>query len=215
MATDITSAPPADAPAKPVDAPAPAKPPARKVRSGPDRRSFLRGGFLGAMGIALGGFAASSIAFLWPNLSGGFGGLVEVGTEADVREQIATGGGHYPYPAGRMYLVGYDSAQDPDGAYAEATNGAPFMAIYQKCVHLGCRVPWCASSSWFECPCHGSRYNRWGEYQFGPAPRGLDRFPLEIANGIVTVNTSPASLITGPSRSASFLDQPPAGPHCN
>ena len=51
-----------------------------------------------------------------------------------------------------------------------------FVALYQKCPHLGCRVPWCQTSQWFECPCHGSKYNRVGEKKGGPAPRGMDRF---------------------------------------
>ena len=55
------------------------------------------------------------------------------------------------------------------------------MALWQRCVHLGCRVPECASSQGFECPCHGSKYNYHGEYEDGPAPRNLDRF-------VVTVN---------------------------
>ena len=33
----------------------------------------------------------------------------------------------------------------------------------EKCTHLGCRVPFCESSSQFECPCHGSVFNRAGE----------------------------------------------------
>ncbi len=52
------------------------------------------------------------------------------------------------------------------------------MTLYQKCVHLGCRVPFCQSSQWFECPCHGSKYNKAGEYRFGPAPTGLNRFKI-------------------------------------
>ena len=52
------------------------------------------------------------------------------------------------------------------------------MPLYQRCVHLGCRVPFCESSKWFECPCHGSKYNGVGEYQLGPAPRGMDRFQV-------------------------------------
>ncbi len=64
-----------------------------------------------------------------------------------------------------------------------------FIAHYQKCVHLGCRVPWCASSQWFECPCHGSKYDRVGEKQGGPAPRGLDHFPLEVSGGNITLDT--------------------------
>ena len=29
---------------------------------------------------------------------------------------------------------------------------AGLVALYQKCPHLGCRVPNCATSQWFECP---------------------------------------------------------------
>ena len=46
--------------------------------------------------------------------------------------------------------------------------------------HLGCRVPECVTSQWFECPCHGSQYNRVGEKKGGPAPRGLDRFAMSV-----------------------------------
>ena len=58
------------------------------------------------------------------------------------------------------------------------------VALYQKCVHLGCRVPQCDTSQWFECPCHGSQYNQVGEKKGGPAPRGLDRFAIEVAGGV-------------------------------
>jgi cytochrome b6-f complex iron-sulfur subunit len=54
------------------------------------------------------------------------------------------------------------------------------MALWQRCVHLGCRVPQCQASQGFECPCHGSKYNYHGEYEDGPAPRNLDRFVVEI-----------------------------------
>ena len=53
--------------------------------------------------------------------------------------------------------------------------------LSQKCPHLGCRVPQCATSQWFECQCHGSQYNRVGEKKAGPAPRGMDRYPATIA----------------------------------
>jgi cytochrome b6-f complex iron-sulfur subunit len=74
-------------------------------------------------------------------------------------------------------------------------------------------VPWCDTSKWFECPCHGSRYNRWGEYEFGPAPRGLDRFPVELRDGEVFVNT--ALIVTGPTRTGGVLGEPAAGSNCN
>ncbi len=59
------------------------------------------------------------------------------------------------------------------------------VALYQKCPHLGCRVPECPTSQWFECGCHGSQYNRVGEKKAGPAPRGLDRFAMSVTGGIV------------------------------
>ncbi len=191
---------------------APAKP-KRKKPTGPDRRAFLRNSWLLSMGGVLGAFGAASIGFLWPRLGGGFGAVIDLGSESDLLGEIEAGGGHFEVPAGKLYLVKYDAAKDSDGQYAEITGGAGVMAIYQKCVHLGCRVPWCASSKWFECPCHGSQYNRWGEYVFGPAPRGLDRFPIEVQDGNIVVNTG--QVITGPSRTAGVLGEPAAGPNCN
>lgn len=190
---------------------APAKP-KRKKPTGPDRRQFLRNSWLLSMGGVLGAFGAASIGFLWPRLGGGFGSVIELGAPDELKEEIAAGNGHFEFPAGKLYLVNYDPAKDPDGQYADITAGG-MMAIYQVCVHLGCRVPWCDSSRWFECPCHGSRYNRWGEYEFGPAPRGLDRFPLEERDGLIFVNT--AQVITGPTQTGGVLGEPAAGPNCN
>ncbi|HUG85166.1 MAG TPA: Rieske 2Fe-2S domain-containing protein [Euzebya sp.] len=186
--------------------------PKRKTAAGPDRRTFLRNAWLLGMGGALGSFGLASIGFLWPRLGGGFGAELQFGPVEDVLSEIDEGGGRFEYPAGRLYMVRYDQAKDPDGVYADLNGGAPVMALYQKCVHLGCRVPWCASSRWFECPCHGSRYNRWGEYQGGPAPRGLDRFPIDFREGNIHVNT--AQIVTGPSRTTDVLGEPPAGATC-
>ncbi|HVM19522.1 MAG TPA: Rieske 2Fe-2S domain-containing protein [Egibacteraceae bacterium] len=183
----------------------------KKKRSGPNRRDFLRYGLLASFGGVLAAFGGASLAFLWPTLRGGFGAVIDAGPEDEVRQAIADGGGRFEFPSGRAYIVAYDEATDQEQNYAEITDGG-FMALYQKCVHLGCRVPWCESSSWFECPCHGSRYNRWGEYEFGPAPRGLDRFAVRIEEGRVMVDTS--TVVTGPSRGTNQLRQPPEGPHC-
>ncbi|MCA1726851.1 MAG: Rieske 2Fe-2S domain-containing protein, partial [Actinobacteria bacterium] len=86
------------------------------------------------------------------------------------------------------------------------------MALYQRCVHLGCRVPFCEQSQWFECPCHGSKYNRAGEYRSGPAPRGLDRFPITVEGDQVIVNTG--DLKPGPARGVETMKQNPEGPFC-
>jgi cytochrome b6-f complex iron-sulfur subunit len=86
------------------------------------------------------------------------------------------------------------------------------MALYQRCVHLGCRVPWCPTAQWWECPCHGSKYNQAGEYKEGPAPRGLDRFAIAVSGGQIVVDTS--KIITGPPRGTNTTGQELQGPHC-
>ena len=217
LMASAASAPPASPPATTTSggggagASKPAKPKRRKP-SGPSRRAFLRNSMAIAWLGVLGGFGGATLAFLWPSLRGGFGAQLEAGSEEEILAYIRENREPYPFPAGRSYLVEYDPALDPDGAYADITNGARIMALYQVCVHLGCKVPWCQTSQWFECPCHGSRYNRWAEYRGGPAPRGLDRFSVAIENGNVIVDTS--AIIEGPSRQAAVLDQPPEGPSC-
>ncbi|MGA7269967.1 MAG: ubiquinol-cytochrome c reductase iron-sulfur subunit [Acidimicrobiia bacterium] len=91
-------------------------------------------------------------------------------------------------------------------------NGDEVVALSWKCPHLGCRVPWCDSSSEFECPCHGSVFNRVGEYREGPAPRGMDRYAVSVQDGVLVVDTS--SVITGPPHGPESIDEPPTGPRC-
>ncbi len=186
--------------------------PKRQVDGGPTRRDFLRYGWLTAFTVVLGGLGGGTIAMLWPDLAGGFGAELDVEDEATVLAEIESTRSPYIYRPGRFYLVAYDVALDPDGSYADVTNGASVMALYQKCPHLGCAVPWCLSAQWFQCPCHGSNYNRWGEYQLGPAPRGMDRFSLRVQDGRVLVDTS--TVVTGPSRDANVLVQAREGPSC-
>jgi cytochrome b6-f complex iron-sulfur subunit len=89
---------------------------------------------------------------------------------------------------------------------------AGYVALYQKCPHLGCRVPSCVTSQWFECPCHGSQYNQVGEKKGGPAPRGMDRFPMEAKNDTLTVDTG--TVIPGPPIGTNTTGQEVEGPHC-
>jgi cytochrome b6-f complex iron-sulfur subunit len=189
--------------------PAPQRP---KGRSAPTRRQFLRRAWWASWIAALSGFGGASLMFLWPNLRGGFGAELDVGSEDEIIAFIRQNRTPFEYPAGRTYLVEYDEALDPEGQYAEITAGSSLMALYWRCVHLGCKVPWCMTSQWFECPCHGSRYNRWGEWQGGPAPRGLDRFRLQIEEGRVLVNTG--LLVEGPPRQSPALQQSAEGPTC-
>ncbi|HEV7536625.1 MAG TPA: Rieske 2Fe-2S domain-containing protein, partial [Acidimicrobiia bacterium] len=87
------------------------------------------------------------------------------------------------------------------------------VALYQRCVHLGCRVPFCQTSQWFECPCHGSKYNRVGEKKAGPAPRGLDRFyATQSGDGSIVVDTG--NIFLGPPIGTNTTGQEAEGPNC-
>ena len=99
------------------------------------------------------------------------------------------------------------------GRLCVANTGTVIYALSQKCPHLGCRVPYCDSSGRFECPCHGSKYDIGGEWIEGPAPRGMDRYPLAVdkTSGNLVADTS--KTIDGPPRGTNrFLTPPRARP---
>lgn len=124
-----------------------------------------------------------------------FGGLIDVGPLDEYKRSVEQMGGFRYEPRARMWLVSYpvEFAQKAAGVYPEAMHeglAAGVLALYQKCPHLGCRVPQCSQSQQFECPCHGSTYSNAGEYLRGPAPRGMDLFATRIVDGQVIVDTS-------------------------
>ena len=176
------------------------------------RRDFFRGTLVGSLLVFGAEFGAGTLAFLWPNLRGGFGATIEAGSIEDLRAGIREEGNFY-VGTGRFYVVPYEGGAAGDIDYAATGLVAEgLMALYQKCVHLGCRVPFCDSSRWFECPCHGSKYNQAGEYQLGPAPRGMDRFKVSVTDGVLFVDTS--VVVLGPPRGTDTTNQPAQGPFC-
>lgn len=184
---------------------------------GVTRRQFFNRGIVAFFALGLAGFGTTVIAFLWPSLTGGFGSKIRAGSATDILSQIADSREPFYVPEGRFYVNPYPKGAVPEaqGAYSGGVlegMEAGFVALYQKCVHLGCRVPWCKTSQWFECPCHGSRYNRVGEKVGGPAPRGLDRFPVSIEGGAVMVDTG--QLSQGPPVGVNTTGQQAEGPHC-
>jgi cytochrome b6-f complex iron-sulfur subunit len=184
-----------------------------------ERRTFLRYSLIGTPAAGLGFFGLASLGFLWPRTGEGFGAELVVGNAQELLDEIRNEQAPVHFPQGRLYVVEWDpsvsGAQETYGADHEAVldDTTALMAVFQRCVHLGCTVPWCQSSQWFECPCHGSRYNRWGEYTDGPAPRGMDRFPSRIdEDGNLIADT--AVLLSGTSRTGNALQQSPEGPAC-
>jgi cytochrome b6-f complex iron-sulfur subunit len=189
--------------------PATPRPAAKKPQV--SRRSFLRTAWLAGLGASLAGFGAGTVYFLWPNLTEGFGTKIQAGEKAKIDGDIKAGDGQAYNPEGRFYLVPYQEEHDREGLYRGVAGGG-YLALYQRCPHLGCRVPWCATAQWWECPCHGSKYNQAGEWKEGPAPRGLDRFAIAVQGGQIVVDT--AKVITGPPRGTNTTGQEPQGPHC-
>jgi cytochrome b6-f complex iron-sulfur subunit len=193
---------------------APAAPKAKVVLS---RRDFFRGGLLTSFLVFVAQFGGASLAFLWPQLKGGFGSIITLTDTPDsIFGQITGGRQPFYFGAGRFYLIDYTGDGDAGGGPYEGLTadvpGGKLMALYQKCAHLGCRVPFCQSSQWFECPCHGSKYNYAGEYELGPAPNGLQRFPVMIDGGQVKIDTG--SPTQGPPRGTNTIHQAPEGPFC-
>jgi cytochrome b6-f complex iron-sulfur subunit len=62
-------------------------------------------------------------------------------------------------------------------------------ALSAVCTHLGCMLTKIPDG--FQCPCHGSCFNPAGKVKFGPAPRSLSWYGIEInPNGLLYVDIS-------------------------
>lgn len=136
-----------------------------------NRRGFL--GTVWAVSLLglVGQAGAALFQFLQPHVQpGGFGGKVIAGQPNEFRNNTVA-----YIQAGHFYLVRLG-----DGGY---------LALWQRCTHLGCTVPWRKDEKQFHCPCHSSLYNIKGEVTGGPAPRALDLFPIELVNGNLVVDT--------------------------
>jgi len=184
---------------------------------GVTRRQFFNRSIVVSFALGLSTFGAGMLAFLWPSGTGGFGSKITVGKLSDIFAAIDDGDGFAYYPEGRMWVTRYpeEALAKAEAVYTPselAGMEAGVVALYQKCPHLGCRVPQCLSSQWFECGCHGSQYNRAGEKKGGPAPRGMDRFAMTVDGDVLTVDTG--TVIDGPPIGTNTTGQEAEGPHC-
>lgn len=135
------------------------------------RRDFLNIAWGAAGALALVEAGGVALSFFSPRIvEGEFGGVIEAGTADSFPVGSVT-----PFTQGRFYLV-----RMQDGG---------FLALYRKCTHLGCAVPWNPAEGRFVCPCHASAFEMDGQVINTPAPRPLDRFAVTIVGGIVKVDT--------------------------
>lgn len=184
---------------------------------GVSRRQFLNRGIWSMAGLGALGFGAGLISFLWPRVSGGFGSSLNLGSIADLKSKIQAANGFYYVPEGKLYVVDFPVSALPKAQAVYQPSELAAMeqgvtVVYQKCPHLGCRVPPCLTSQFFECPCHGSQFNQAGEHRAGPAPRGMDHFATSVSGGSLTVDTG--MIIPGAPVGIDTTGQEPAGPHC-
>jgi cytochrome b6-f complex iron-sulfur subunit len=134
------------------------------------RRDFLRWTVAGVSTFFLAEASVGFVAFFWPQKIGAFGSEINVAA-ADIPK------------------VGEPPVVNREGKFWLINNDDGVLALYWKCVHLGCTVPWNENEKQFHCPCHGSLYNRQGVVTGGPAPRPLDIMTVKVDGGNVTVDT--------------------------
>jgi cytochrome b6-f complex iron-sulfur subunit len=173
--------------------------------AGLSRRTLLRRSIGAGITLWLTEILAGTIGFVWPNTSRGFGGEVVLGTLDEIEASPAVAGTSIRegapsyFQAARTYVQLLDPSRGFTPGESAKGDGATtnVRTLYQRCPHLGCKPNFCTKNYWFECPCHGSRYDRLGikVVGLGPAPRGLDRFSSVVSpEGVLTVNTSKINL---------------------
>ena len=205
---------PAEEP-EPIEDPLRTRPALSAEEYGDTRRGFFSRAIVTVFGVFLLQFALGGLAFFWPRLkAGAFGSVIEGGDLNEIRLQLVNPDGTVtPFfiPAAQAYIVPFQGELDAS-QFDESVVVDGVMALWQRCVHLGCRVPVCDSSQGFECPCHGSKYNFHGEYSAGPAPRNLDRFVVSKSDGDALLIDTGAVIQTA--RAQEKTAEYPQGPSC-
>jgi len=151
------------------------------------RRTLMRIGFWTGLGVTIVGGAGVGLDLIYPRRIVGFGSEVSPGNVSDFPPGSKT-----HFLEGRFWLV----------HLTEEQGGPGILALWQKCPHLGCTVPWLdnfvftdpragqTKQGWFRCPCHGSTYTDAGVRVYGPAPRSMDTMKVDIGDdGRIIVNT--------------------------
>jgi cytochrome b6-f complex iron-sulfur subunit len=173
--------------------------------AGMSRRQLLRRAVGAGVGLWLVEMTAGTLGFLW-SAAARATPRVRIGTYRELllaNGSLPVAAGFPAYvPAARSFIVVVDPARQGWIAGRDETGDGSVLnvrAMSQRCPHLGCRPNPCIEDFWFRCPCHQSRYDRLGIKAagevFGPAPRGLDRYAIEVDDsGVLFVDTSRITL---------------------
>lgn len=149
---------------------------------GVTRRQFLSRVWWAAAGLLAVETAGGLVVSLWPRLpAGGFGTKINLMGLEEARAMPIGTVAYFSEP--RFYLSRVETG---------------LLALYRKCTHVGCVVPWLpddpseddlVTKGRFNCPCHGGIFDRYGVVHAGPPPRPLDVFPITIEKGELVVDT--------------------------
>jgi cytochrome b6-f complex iron-sulfur subunit len=196
-------------------------------RQGLSRRQVLRRAVGLTLGVTSGVAVFDALTMLYPNLAGQFGSAITLKTKSDYpaaaqQDVLQDQRGIFYEPKAKSYIMHLAPGVNflMSGAKLQAfldtenwvkdSDGSYWLALYQVCVHLGCKVPYRDDCDSFKCPCHGSHYNVDGEYLDGPAPRSLDRFAMKFNGDSVIVDTGTLNQhINRPDTSTRMLPVPP------
>jgi cytochrome b6-f complex iron-sulfur subunit len=140
-------------------------------RKGITRRAFLQWAWAASLVGLFGQAGGALLNFLQPRIEPGAFGAKIIAGQVDEFEP----GTVSHIQKGRFFISRLE-----DGG---------FLALWHRCTHLGCTIPWREEQGRFNCPCHSSIFDETGEVISGPAPRPMDIFPIEINQGQVVVDT--------------------------
>lgn len=139
-----------------------------------NRQEFLNLAWLASLGFLTLSLSGVTILFSFPRFrEGEFGGIYSVGPVANLPQ---IGSSPENFPKVKLWLSNTEEG---------------LIALYKVCPHLGCLYAWNDQEFKFICPCHGSQYEKDGDYISGPAPRSLDYFVVRFVdeNGVVLAET--------------------------
>ena len=144
----------------------------KKGREGLSRRSFIKVGMGALAGLALIEMGGAGFFYLQArSMEGEYGGLITAGPVDSFPNGSVT-----EFAGGHFFLI-----RSPDGG---------FLAVHNRCTHLGCTVNWVEADNVFICPCHAAAFDFFGNFSGPPVPRPLDTFPVEFDEKVVLVDTA-------------------------